>query len=61
LLVKGDDPLRGQRTPVPLMPAAPLAPVALLGGFGNLGAAMNRLIPPIREPTRTPAALLADQ
>jgi hypothetical protein len=60
LLVKGDDPARGRPMPVPLVPAAPLARVALLGGFGNLGAAMKRLISSIREPTRA-TALLADQ
>jgi hypothetical protein len=33
LLVKGADPMRGRRMPVPLVLAAPLARVALLGGF----------------------------
>jgi hypothetical protein len=46
LLVKGDDPVRGRRMPVPVVPAAPIARVALLGGFGRLGPEMDP-IPPI--------------
>jgi hypothetical protein len=45
LLVKGDHPVRGRQIPVPLVPPAALARVALLGGFGNLAAAMDRFIP----------------
>ncbi len=60
LLVKGDELDRVQRRSVPRVPAAPLARVALLGGYGSPGAAMERLIPPIREHLRTPA-LLADR
>jgi hypothetical protein len=58
--VKGDELDRVRRRSVPRVPAAPPARVALLGGYGSLGAAMERLIPPIREPLRTPA-LLADR
>jgi hypothetical protein len=60
LLVKGDDPVRVQRMPVPLGPTVPLAWVAVLGGFGSLGAATQSLIPPIRELSPRAATLLAD-
>jgi hypothetical protein len=57
LLVKGDELDQGPQRCVPRVPAASLAPVALLGGLGNLGAVMKHLIPPIRElsPTHHPA------
>ncbi len=49
--------------PVPPVPAAPLARVALLGGFGNLGVVMDRLIPPIRElpPCHLPRSLTSSR
>src|SRR5690606_26145669 len=59
LLVKGADPMRVLRMAVPLVPSAPLARVALLGGYGSFGAVMGQFIPPIRE--LPPTARLADQ
>jgi hypothetical protein len=59
LLVKGDELDRVPRISVPRVPTAPLARVAVLGGFGNLRAAMDRLIAPIRElpPNQPPCSL----
>jgi hypothetical protein len=51
--VKGDELDRVQQRSVPRVPPAPLARVALLGGFWNVGAAMEQLIPPIRELSTT--------
>jgi hypothetical protein len=53
LLVKGDELDRVPQRSVPRVPPALIARVTLLGGYGKLSVAMERIIPPIRELSTT--------